>query len=132
MEDASSHYTPGKCNIGKQEINARKKWLVVTLLALITFTYLCFDRPGSPWLKTFLFASSFAFIIIYLEVRQKFCVLFGMAGYFNFDKTGETEKVTDKRFLIKDREKVLRIIVISFIFALLFMLLVSLLSTLLL
>lgn len=121
-------YTPGVCNIGKEEVKIRKKRLVVSFIAVIVFTYLSFDRADSSWMKVFLFISSFACVLIYIEVRRKFCVIFGLAGYFNFGKPGKTEKVTNKDFLVKDRQRVLRIILASFLCALLYMLLVSFLS----
>ncbi len=126
-----NNYTPGQCNIGKEEVNIRRKWLAISIIDILVFTFLCFDRGSSSWLNAFLFISSFALSIIYIEVKQRFCVIFGMAGVFNFNKPGRTEKITDKNSLLKDRQKVLKILLISFLFALIYTLLISFLSRLL-
>lgn len=125
---SDSDYIPGTCNIGKEEVNKRKRLMALAGIGVIAFTFLCFNRADSISMKFLLFIFSSGFTLVYIQVRKKFCVSFGLAGYFNFGKPGSAEKVADKSFLIEDRKKALKILLVSLLSGLVFTLLISFLS----
>jgi len=127
--DNNSKYIPGTCNIGKEEINKRKKLFIISLFAVIALTRLCFEYTDSFLIKTLLFLVSSTCCVIYMELRHKFCVTFGMFGFYNFNKLGKAEKVKDRSSLLKDRQKVLRVIVVSSFIGLVFTFLICALSS---
>ena len=108
--NSDSQYIPNNCNIGSGEVKVRKLWLEASVLAVIAFTYFSIKHENNYWIKACLFISFSALVVLYMQVRQKFCVTFGLLEYFNFSKTGKAIKVTDKKALLQDRKKVLKII----------------------
>ena len=108
--DSDQHYKPGICNMGEREISVRKKLLGFFSVLTIGFTICCFAYCESmiTWLA--LIASSFAVIVIYLEIRYHFCILFGFFHLYNFKQLGNLEEVRCKDDQRTDRKRVKKIV----------------------
>lgn len=113
MEDEKNQYHPGICNIGLQEVSIRKKFIWLFLPLTIFFTVTCLFYCHSLFLWFLLVASSFSLIVLYLEVKYQFCILFGFFSLYNFHRLGNLHEVKDKESIVKDRRRVWEIIVIS-------------------
>jgi hypothetical protein len=57
-----------------------------------------------------LIASSFAVIVIYIEIRYHFCILFGFFHLYNFKHLGNLQEVNCKEDQRTDRKRVKKII----------------------
>ena len=79
------NYVPGVCNIGKEEINKRKRagivGLILTVLTYSLFVY--FEVSKGVRFLTFIPAVISA--IGFLQARMRFCAYYGLAEMFNFD-----------------------------------------------
>jgi hypothetical protein len=108
-----SKYIAGECNIGEKEVAVRKKMLIffLPLLALITFLSLRYCQSIFCWLG--LLTVSFLSIVVYLEIRFRFCILFGFFNLYNFQHLGNLSEVKEKCDCNKDRRRVAKIILQS-------------------
>ena len=115
--ESDQRYKPGECNIGEREISVRKKFLAFFGVLVIGFTICCFAYCDSvaSWLA--LIGSSFAVIVIYLEVRYRFCILFGFFHLYNFKQLGNLEEVNCKEDQKCDRKRVRKIVFQSLLVA---------------
>ncbi len=108
---AKAEYIPGTCNIGPQEIRARRNGAIFSgalMLALIVF--LPMIHVHKIW-RLVLFIPASAFGVSFLQWYNKFCVGFGMKGIFNFGELGKTFTVEQKEDYRKDRTKAQRMII---------------------
>ncbi len=120
MEDKKDQYSPGMCNIGMHEIMIRKKFIGIFLPLTILFTISCIFYCHSLFLWFLLVISSFSLIVLYLEIKYRFCILFGFFSLYNFHRLGNLHEVKNKESIRKDRRRVLEIILISTALALSF------------
>ena len=108
-----SEYIPGVCNIGKDEINRRKRigiyWLVITSLVYILFLFL--DTPRI--LRILISIPVFISAIGFLQARMHFCARLGLTSFFNFGTVGKKNIVTDNEFIKQDRMQASKIIFYS-------------------
>jgi hypothetical protein len=74
---------------------------------------------------------SFSFFILYLEIRHRFCILFGFFNLHNFRELGHLDQVTDHAHIRLDRRRVLEMVVQALAFSMVFATLVHFLGTLL-
>jgi hypothetical protein len=118
--DVKNEYVPGVCNIGPEEIKKRKKRVILAGIAAFILTWFTFQQPGLLWLRLCLFVSVAALVVLYMQVKLRFCVSFGAFGYFNFDKLGTLQKVTNKEFIFKDRMKAAGMILFGCIIGMLY------------
>ena len=104
-------YVPGVCNIGKKEIEQRKKPAVITfwLFVLCIVVFVIIGLHGF-W-KLLLFFPAMAFGISFLQWYLKFCLSFGLKGMYNFGDVGKTSIVGLKENARKDRMKVWKMII---------------------
>lgn len=129
--EITKEYIPGVCNIGKEEVNKRKRFFAFTALSVLLFTYFTLEHIDSSWMRFFLFCSTTGLMVAYLQIKNRFCVSYGMFGIYNFSKPGKGQKVTNNSFLAEDRKKSLKMIILSLVIGLLFTLLIAFVSTLL-
>jgi len=110
-------YVPGQCNLGSQEIRMRKRKSVVGLVITVLFVIglQIFDPPQE--LRLLLFIPLAYTIICYYQAQQKFCVVFGIRGIFNFEEIGYSTDVIESEDRIKDRNKAWMIIFRSLLLA---------------
>ncbi len=114
----NNKYIPGVCNIGKKEIEFRKRFgfagLTLSVVTII-FLYLL----GVPSLfRIILFLPVFASAFGFLQAHFHFCAEFAMLGVFNFSDTlRKTESVMQADARRLDQVKALKILLISFLLA---------------
>ena len=107
MNNLSNHYIPGTCNIGIDEITKRKAELAIGIIVTFSFTSLSFwfQYPLIMWLLLFVFSGYT--ILMYFQVSNRFCVLFGWLKRYNFGTLGNQQKINDPGQVARDRKKVL-------------------------
>jgi hypothetical protein len=99
-------YRPGACNIGPAEVARRRRAVLVGVVASLAL-YLGLLAIGAPDAIRFVVAVPAASAAIsWLQVRERFCVAFGLTGVFNFGPLGELESVADAEARRADRRKV--------------------------
>jgi len=111
--EQTEKYEAGLCNIGQQEINIRKKLFNFSLLVTLLMTCLSLSFFQHGWMMMLLFSSSFFCILLLIEVRLKFCILFGLFNLYNFNSLGKLETVNDSIHSRKDRLKAFKIVTVS-------------------
>ena len=109
----SSEYIPGSCNIGTGEIRRRQ---VVALFGLFLTifsitTLLATDQNKSARLSVFIPAMIFS--VGFIQSRSKFCLAYGLAGTFNFDRLGNISKVGSAADRTADRKTAVLILIKS-------------------
>jgi len=106
-------YVPGRCNIGREEIAARRRWghlgSIATVVALALLLILGAPREA----RVVLFFPAAAAAVGYLQAWLRFCAAFGLLGVFNFGRLGVHERVVDAEALWRDRRRALGIAVVS-------------------
>ncbi|REJ82996.1 MAG: hypothetical protein DWQ44_02460 [Bacteroidetes bacterium] len=129
MENENNSYQAGICNIGNQEVKVRKKFIRFFIPVTIFFTFSCIWWCHSLLLWIFLVLSTFSLIVLYFEVKYRFCILFGFFSLYNFDRLGELHEVKNAEQANKDRKRVYEIAIVSMLLALSFSTAVHLLAT---
>ena len=113
----SSNYSPGTCNIGAGEIRRRQSvalfGLFLTVFSMTTL--LATDQSNSARLSVFIPAMIFS--VGFIQSRSKFCLAYGLAGTFNFDKLGKISKVGSAEDRAADRKTAIQILTKSFALA---------------
>ena len=124
-----NHYQPGHCNIGQKEIALRKKFFrfFAAFALFLTFAGIAWCYSIFVWIA--LLISVFAVIVIHLEIRYRFCILFGFFGLYNFDKLGVLHEVTDRDDARQDRRRVLQIVIESLVVSLAYASIIHLAAT---
>ena len=109
----SSEYIPGSCNIGTGEIKRRQAvalfGLFLTIFSITTL--LVTDQNKSSRLSIFIPAMIFS--VGFIQSRSKFCLAYGLAGTFNFDRLGKISKVGSAADRTADRKTALLILIKS-------------------
>ncbi|MEO8087212.1 MAG: hypothetical protein ABI763_10355 [Bacteroidota bacterium] len=103
-------YKPGTCNMGAREVSVRKKFLAFFAVIMIGFTICCFAYCDSIFSWIALIGSSFAVIVLYLEIKYRFCIIFGFFHLYNFKQLGNLEEVQCKEDQQCDNKRVKKII----------------------
>jgi hypothetical protein len=109
MEE-SEKYEAGLCNIGRQEINFRKKLFNFSLLFALMMTCMSFSFFHHSWMMVLLFSAYFFTILLLIEIRLKFCIFFGIFNVYNFNKPGQLENIQSHKNSRKDRLKAIKIL----------------------
>jgi hypothetical protein len=109
----SSEYIPGSCNIGTGEIKRRQAvalfGLFLTIFSITTL--LVTDQNKSSRLSIFIPAMIFS--VGFIQSRSKFCLAYGLAGTFNFDRLGKISKVGSADDRMADRKTAVLILIKS-------------------
>ena len=109
----SSEYIPGSCNIGTGEIRRRQSvalfGLFLTIFSITTL--LATDQNKSARLSVFIPAMIFS--VGFIQSRSKFCLAYGLAGTFNFDRLGKISKVGSAADRMADRKTAALILIKS-------------------
>ena len=110
-------YIPGKCNLGKEETDRRKlqTWIGMgtTILCIIVIQVFYLTQP---WRLIVFIPLSYS-ILCFQQARQKFCVLFGINGVYNFTDKRKVVAIKEEESLEKDRKKAWQIIFTSTLIA---------------
>ena len=109
----SSEYIPGSCNIGTGEIKRRQAVALLGLFLTIfsITTLLVTDQNKSSRLSIFIPAMIFS--VGFIQSRSKFCLAYGLAGTFNFDRLGKISKVGSAADRTADRKTAVLILIKS-------------------
>ena len=109
----SSEYIPGSCNIGTGEIRRRQAvalfGLFLTIFSITTI--LATDQNKSARLSIFI--PLMIFSVGFIQSRSKFCLAYGLAGTFNFDRLGKISKVGSAEDRTADRKTAVLILIKS-------------------
>jgi hypothetical protein len=120
MDSSNSQYRPGICNIGVQEVRVRKIFLNIFLIltAILTITTVYWNNSVVIW--SMLLFTTFSTIVLGLEIRYKFCIVFGFFNLHNFKQLGHLDEIHDTENAKADRARVLQIILQALAVALLY------------
>ena len=109
----SSEYVAGSCNIGKGEI--RRRQIVALFGVFLTISsataLLATDQSRSSRFSIFL--PALVFSIGFVQSRSKFCLAYGLAGTFNFDRLGKISRVQSAQDRKADRKTAIVILLKS-------------------
>lgn len=107
--EASDDYAPGVCNIGPDEIHARRRFGHLGLAVSVGFAafILATDAPHALRLLVLFPAAGAA--SGYLQAAFRFCAGFGMRGVYNFGRVGTVNEVADAASRARDRRRSLQI-----------------------
>lgn len=109
----STEYIPGSCNIGKGEI--RRRQLVALIGIFLTFSsataLLATNQSRTNRLSIFIPALIFS--IGFIQARSKFCLAYGFAGTFNFERIGKISRVQSVQDRKADRKTAIIILLKS-------------------
>jgi len=100
----SNQYIPGTCNLGKDEIRSRQ---MVALFGLFLTTssvigILVADQGRS--VRFSIFIPAMIFSVGFVQSRSKFCLAYGFAGTFNFERLGKISRVASVEDRRADRK----------------------------
>ena len=100
----SNQYIPGTCNLGKDEIRSRQ---IVALFGLFLTIFsvigiLVADQGRS--VRFSIFIPAMIFSVGFVQSRSKFCLAYGLAGTFNFDRLGKISRVSSVEDRRADRK----------------------------
>ena len=109
----SNEYIPGTCNIGKGEIRQRQ---IVALFGIFLTIFsatalLATDQARTSRLS--IFVPALVFSIGFVQSRSKFCLAYGLAGTFNFERLGKITKVQSAEDRKADRKTAIVILLKS-------------------
>jgi len=113
LTDSKSEYIPGTCNIGRKEIQRRKIQATIGLFVSVVSMFLLFPNKQPGLLRLIVFAPIFYTVLCFLQAKNKFCILFGITGVFNFNDSRKLTPVKEKDFHAKDRRKSILILFLS-------------------
>lgn len=102
-------YQAGVCNIGPEEIAARRRAGHVGLAATVLMFVGLVLVGAPPLTRLVLFVPAAVSASGYLQAWLKFCAAFGSRGIFNFGPMGSTTSVSDDASRVRDRRKALQI-----------------------
>jgi hypothetical protein len=126
-DSANTEYVAGSCNIGPAEIHRRYQAAIVSGIAYLVLTVTLFLSDASTSTRLIAFLPAMGASVGFVQARRRFCLAYGFAGLFSFEKAGATSKVKDPAALKADRAYALRILITSFIPAMALTLLVVIL-----
>ena len=116
-------YKSGSCNIGEAEIQQRRRigyiGLILTIITIISYLILVYTIKLTPIYGIIVFIPAIMTTVGILQARRKFCAAYGLAHQQNVSlKLGVTQQVEDEQSRRKDRNKALKIIFESVVYAL--------------
>jgi len=100
----SNQYIPGTCNLGKDEIRSRQIVALFGLFLTISSVIgiLAVDQGRS--VRFSIFIPAMIFSVGFVQSRSKFCLAYGLAGTFNFERLGKISRVSSVEDRRADRK----------------------------
>jgi hypothetical protein len=89
---AAAQYVPGVCNIGPDEIRARRRGGLVALGTTFAGFVVLHAIGASPAVHLFLFLPALGAAIGLLQAVRRFCIHFGWSSLFNFGAVGKVHR----------------------------------------
>ena len=109
----SSEYVAGSCNIGKGEIRRRQIVALFGVFLIISSATALLATDQSRSSRFSIFLPALVFSIGFVQSRSKFCLAYGLAGTFNFDRLGKISKVQSAQDRKADRKTAIMIMLKS-------------------
>lgn len=109
----SSEYVAGSCNIGKGEIRRRQLVALFGIFLTISSATALLATDQSRTSRISIFLPALVFSVGYVQSRSRFCLAYGFAGTFNFDRLGKISRVQSEQDRKADRKTALVILLKS-------------------
>ena len=109
----SSEYIPGTCNIGKGEIRQRQLVALFGIFLTVSSATALLATDQSKSSRLSIFIPALVFSIGFVQSRSKFCLAYGLAGTFNFERLGKITKVQSAEDRKADRKTAIAILLKS-------------------
>jgi hypothetical protein len=109
----SSEYVAGSCNIGKGEIRRRQIVALFGIFLTISAATALLATDQSRSFRFSIFIPALVFSIGFVQSRSKFCLAYGLAGTFNFDRLGKISRVQSAQDRKADRKTAIVILLKS-------------------
>ena len=106
-------YIAGSCNIGKGEIRQRQIVALFGIFLTIFSATALLATDQSRTSRLSLFVPALVFSIGFVQSRSKFCLAYGLAGTFNFERLGKITKVQSAEDRKADRKTAIVILLKS-------------------
>jgi hypothetical protein len=113
----SSEYVAGSCNIGKGEIRRRQIVALFGIFLTISSATALLATDQSRSSRFSIFIPALVFSIGFVQSRSKFCLAYGLAGTFNFDRLGKISRVQSTQDRKADRKTAIVILLKSVVLA---------------
>ena len=122
-------YQPGVCNIGKAEIEKRRRAGLAGLFLALLYTAVAKIFLFPWWMQSLVFFPAVLAAIGFFQVYFHFCAYYGLMSAFNFgDDTAKTSSVLEQKARELDQSRARQIISYSIISACIYALLMLLLT----
>ena len=109
----SSEYVAGSCNIGKGGIRRRQIVALFGIFLTISSATALLATDQSRSSRFSIFIPALVFSIGFVQSRSKFCLAYGLAGTFNFDRLGKISRVQSAQDRKADRKTAIVILLKS-------------------
>jgi len=109
----SSEYVAGSCNIGKGEIRRRQLVALFGIFLTISSAAALLATDQSRSSRISIFVPALVFSVGFVQSRSKFCLAYGLAGTFNFERLGKISRVQSVQDRKADRKTAIVILLKS-------------------
>ena len=109
----SSEYVAGSCNIGKGEIRRRQLVALFGIFLTISSVTALLATDQSRFSRISIFVPALVFSVGFVQSRSKFCLAYGLAGTFNFERLGKISRVQSVQDRKADRKTAIVILLKS-------------------
>ena len=109
----SSEYVAGSCNIGKGEIRRRQIVALFGIFLTISSATALLATDQSRSSRISIFVPALVFSVGFVQSRSKFCLAYGLAGTFNFERLGKISRVQSVQDRKADRKTAIVILLKS-------------------
>lgn len=115
QENNTAKYIPGKCNLGKAEVNRRYRIGFIGLIASIAFIVL-FEiiNPNPAW-KLLLFIPVFYALSGFIQAKKKFCYFYGIKHVYSTEGIKTFTPVNNDPYREKDTRTAYNILSLTFL-----------------
>lgn len=100
----SNQYIPGTCNLGKDEIRSRQIVALFGLFLTISSVIGILAADQGRSVRFSIFIPAMIFSVGFVQSRSKFCLAYGLAGTFNFERLGKISRVSSVEDRRADRK----------------------------
>ena len=106
----SNQYIPGTCNLGKDEIRSRQIVALFGLFLTISSVIGILAADQGRSVRFSIFIPAMIFSVGFVQSRSKFCLAYGLAGTFNFERLGKISRVASVENRRADRKTAITIL----------------------